>query len=596
MRRLIFAAFVAAMLWGFSPNAALAQGCGPQNPNCVVPTAPFGTSNNQAASTAFVQGAVSSNAIIVGTTVVTGGTSNCLLYDNAGAVGCLATANSSILGTNGSGVPGWQTSLACSFLPALTGDVTSSLGGCATTIAAGSVTNAKLANMAAHTVKCNTSGSAGSAADCTAAQVNGVTNPSNFNVVTNCNADNTGGVDSTSAFNTCIALAYTFVNNVPSYGLTHSGTCAYVPPGIYLISSVNMTEQTNACLWANPSTVILYGNQQVTSGKPMIDMTACSACTLHGLNIFGMNTNGTVPSVLPTAGILLADDSVGGHSNKNKVDFVGIQGFFSNPAIYVFGSTDNEFNFSTSENSHCGAGALFISSVNDYAITSPYATISAVTPTTSDNAFYSQELHDCGTSETVASLQIHNAFSTRFHGGLNDSSAIAGDAAHVKFSGSGNTSETWLGTQFYSEHGQSATHLFNGNGSAVDGFTVIGSDLNNHNGYSGSFFTGTGTYSNVNIGGNTPTITTLQPTPSSCGTSPSVFATNSNNNFGAIREGSTATGCTVTFSYAWGAAPNCVVSSSSALSSLTIATSTTAITLTHGSATNVVVTYRCDGP
>ena len=31
-----------------------AQGCGPQNPNCIVPTAPAGTCTNQAASTQFV--------------------------------------------------------------------------------------------------------------------------------------------------------------------------------------------------------------------------------------------------------------------------------------------------------------------------------------------------------------------------------------------------------------------------------------------------------------------------------------------------------------------------------------------------------------
>jgi hypothetical protein len=34
--------------------AAFGQGCGQTNPNCIVPTAPAGTSNNQAASTAFV--------------------------------------------------------------------------------------------------------------------------------------------------------------------------------------------------------------------------------------------------------------------------------------------------------------------------------------------------------------------------------------------------------------------------------------------------------------------------------------------------------------------------------------------------------------
>jgi hypothetical protein len=37
---------------------AAAQGCGPQNPNCIVPTAPAGTNNNQAASTQFVQQAI----------------------------------------------------------------------------------------------------------------------------------------------------------------------------------------------------------------------------------------------------------------------------------------------------------------------------------------------------------------------------------------------------------------------------------------------------------------------------------------------------------------------------------------------------------
>lgn len=49
---------VLLFLVGIMGGNVLAQGCGPQNPNCIVPTAPVGTSNNQAASTAFVQGAV----------------------------------------------------------------------------------------------------------------------------------------------------------------------------------------------------------------------------------------------------------------------------------------------------------------------------------------------------------------------------------------------------------------------------------------------------------------------------------------------------------------------------------------------------------
>lgn len=56
MRRYgLLAALIAGalLLCGIAPAAA--QGCGGTNPNCVVPTAPPGTSNNQAASTAFVQ-------------------------------------------------------------------------------------------------------------------------------------------------------------------------------------------------------------------------------------------------------------------------------------------------------------------------------------------------------------------------------------------------------------------------------------------------------------------------------------------------------------------------------------------------------------
>lgn len=47
---------LAGLFW-FAP-AAEAQGCGPSNPNCIVPTAPVGTSDNRAASTAFVQNTI----------------------------------------------------------------------------------------------------------------------------------------------------------------------------------------------------------------------------------------------------------------------------------------------------------------------------------------------------------------------------------------------------------------------------------------------------------------------------------------------------------------------------------------------------------
>lgn len=54
MKRLLIAVAILLGVMTAELCPAQAQGCGPQNPNCVVPTAPLGTNNNQAASTAFV--------------------------------------------------------------------------------------------------------------------------------------------------------------------------------------------------------------------------------------------------------------------------------------------------------------------------------------------------------------------------------------------------------------------------------------------------------------------------------------------------------------------------------------------------------------
>lgn len=60
--------------------------------------------------------------------------------------------------------------LAAARMPALTGDITSSAGAVATTLANNAVTNAKAAQMAAHTLKGNNTGSTANAIDLTATQ------------------------------------------------------------------------------------------------------------------------------------------------------------------------------------------------------------------------------------------------------------------------------------------------------------------------------------------------------------------------------------------------------------------------------------------
>lgn len=80
MNRLLAIAAVALALWSAPARA--------QNSTC--PTAPIGTSNNQCASTAFVQNQIGVGAILaVGSSVITGGTNPYILYNNNGVLGNL---------------------------------------------------------------------------------------------------------------------------------------------------------------------------------------------------------------------------------------------------------------------------------------------------------------------------------------------------------------------------------------------------------------------------------------------------------------------------------------------------------------------------
>lgn len=117
--RLVAALVAGALLLGFDATA-WAQGCGDQNPNCIVPTAPAGTSNNQAASTAFVQQnaaplALPSGDLFVGNAsnqAVAQALSGDCTITNAGAITCLKTNGSSFgsaatqnTGTSGATIP-----------------------------------------------------------------------------------------------------------------------------------------------------------------------------------------------------------------------------------------------------------------------------------------------------------------------------------------------------------------------------------------------------------------------------------------------------------------------------------------------------------
>lgn len=81
------------------------------------------------------------------------------------------------------------------------------------------------------------------------------------------------------------------------------------------------------------------------------------------------------------------------------------------------------------------------------------------------------------------------------------------------------------------------------------------------------------------------------PTVSSCGSSPSITG---GDNFGSVTAGGgVLTTCVINFGQTWGASPRCVASSSTAIASLTVAASTTQLTIGGTSLTGDVISWIC---
>jgi len=89
----------------------------------------------------------------------------------------------------------------------------------------------------------------------------------------------------------------------------------------------------------------------------------------------------------------------------------------------------------------------------------------------------------------------------------------------------------------------------------------------------------------VLLGGSTPVV-------SACGTGPSNFGADA---AGKVHEGTTATGCTITFATAYAQVPYCAVTPLAPLTSFTYTVSASAITITHGSASSADIDYVCAG-
>lgn len=107
-----------------------------------------------------------------------------------------------------------------------------------------------------------------------------------------------------------------------------------------------------------------------------------------------------------------------------------------------------------------------------------------------------------------------------------------------------------------------------------------------------------GTFTNVNIhditaGGNTSGAINFPPALSACGGGSPALNTGATDTTGTITEGTTATGCVMTFASSKPVAPVCQVTSPNGTAYTSVATSTTALTIVNGSASGNVYTYRC---
>jgi hypothetical protein len=124
---------------------------------------------------------------------------------------------------------------------------------------------------------------------------------------------------------------------------------------------------------------------------------------------------------------------------------------------------------------------------------------------------------------------------------------------------------------------------------AATALSLVGNDLQNFFSYQSAT-----SQAKVISQGNISAHTTTAPTATSCGTGPAVDSQSTDFD-GIITEGTTATGCTVTFHQGFSRSPSCVVApqASATLTSFAYTVGANAITITHGSASNGLFNWHC---
>lgn len=573
-------------------------------------------------------------SLVVGTTPISGGSSNGLLYNNAGVLGNLATANNGVLVTGGTGIPSIS-----STLPSGLTIISPTVSGTGAPLTVNST-------------------------DSTAFKVRFQDNGTQRGFV---------GADSTYAaefFNSSATSLWGFDNSTgaltPVGGAYNVGTTGN-RAGAFIGATASLTGQLTSTLATGTAPFVIASTTQVANLNAATAGTATTATNATNTAITDdTTTNATMLPTWVTANTGNLPQKV--TSTKftfnpstgvlSSTSFTGAgTGLTGTAASLTAGNVTTNANLTgpitssgnaTSIASQTGTGTKFVVDTSPTIIT-PIFTTSATTPlliggSATGSSLSLESTSASGATDFIAFLTASQQERMRITtGGLVGIGTNAPTVAQLFINANTGTVTPPSGTQLEIAAADSAAatltmdafaslNALNGRraaGTAASKTAVQNNDsvfFIGANAYDGSAYGSTGAafglvadenQSGTNHGmridlyatknGTTSDVkvatfdgkahlgyTGTAPAITSCGTSPSTAR--GTDSAGEVTEGTTATGCIITFANSgYTAAPYCVVTSQTQLAAFTYAISTTAITITNTSTSNDKINWVCHG-